>query len=97
MDVPTLERNLTGSITKEMSNVIETVEDRIQNAILTAMDPVITPRIELAVNLMNTFSARDWSVTANSEYGEEVWISAPYGNVSERKSTFRELNITNET
>ena len=49
MNAKALERCLPGRIDKEMGNIIETVEDRIQNAILTANDNNITPRIELAV------------------------------------------------
>ena len=38
------------------SNIVDTVEDRIQNAILTAFDIVSTPRIELAVRSINSSS-----------------------------------------
>ena len=42
VDVQTSETNLSDSITKEMSNVVETVEDMIQNTVLTVMDNIIT-------------------------------------------------------
>ena len=32
-----------------MGNIVDTVEDRIQNATLTAIDSYVTPEIELAI------------------------------------------------
>ena len=37
-----------------MGNIVETVGDRIQNAILTSNDSNITPKIEWAVKSINT-------------------------------------------
>ena len=39
-----------------MGNVVDTVEDRIQNAILTATDSIITPKLELAIRSINASS-----------------------------------------
>ena len=39
-----------------MSNFVETVEDRIQNAILTALDSIVAPKIELAIWSINSSS-----------------------------------------
>ena len=48
-------------------------------------------RIELSVKSMNASSGWDVaSVTANSERGEQVRISDPYGNVSDNNSTLHE-------
>ena len=33
----------------EMSKIVDTVEDRIQNAVLTAVDNIVAPKIELAI------------------------------------------------
>ena len=49
MSVKTLERYFNERIDREMSNIIDTVEDRIQNAILTAIDNIVAPKIELAI------------------------------------------------
>ena len=35
-------------IDRKMSNIVDTVEDRIQNAILTVIDNIVAPKIELA-------------------------------------------------
>ena len=39
-----------------MSNIVDTVDDRIENAILTAIDSIVAPKIELAIRSMNTSS-----------------------------------------
>ena len=49
MNVKTLERCFNERIDWEMSNIVDTVEDRIQNAILTAIDNIVAPKIELAI------------------------------------------------
>ena len=49
-----------------MGNTVNTVKDRIQNAILTALDSNIAPKIELAIKSITASSAQDaTSVTAN--------------------------------
>ena len=73
--------------------IVDTVEDKIQNAILTAIDDIITPRIQLAVQSINaSFGRYVTSVTANSERGECKGITAFFENVSERNSTLHLLN-----
>ena len=68
LSVKNLERCFNERIDREMNNIVDTVEDRIQNAILTAIDNIITPKIELAIRSINTSSGRDaTSVSANSE------------------------------
>ena len=65
-----------------MSNIVDTVEDRIQNAILTAIDNIVAPKIELAIRSINASSGRDvTSVTANSERGEHIG-NASFENAS---------------
>ena len=46
VDVQTLNRSLTERNTKERANFVETLQDRIQNAILAAVYNIIAPRIE---------------------------------------------------
>ena len=66
MDVKTLERCFNERIDKEMNNIVDTVEDRIQNAILTAIDSVIAPKIEFSIRSKNASSGRDvTSMSAN--------------------------------
>ena len=80
-----------------MSNIVDTVEDRIQNAILTAIDNIVAPKIELAIRSINASSGRDVaSVTANSERGERVGINASFENASEN-NILRVSNVNDET
>ena len=43
VSVKTLERCFNERIDRELGNFVDTAEDRIQNAILTAIDSIITP------------------------------------------------------
>ena len=43
LNVKTSERSFNERVDKEMSNIVDTVEDRIQNAILTAIDSIVAP------------------------------------------------------
>ena len=95
VDFQTLERNFSDSMSREMSNIFETVKNRIQSGHLTAMIFIITPRIELGVESVNALSVRNVAcVTANSERGEQIGNSASYWNVSDKNSSFRGLNST---
>ena len=94
LNVRTLERCFNERIDREMNNIIETVEDRIQNAILTAIDNIVAPKIELAIRSINTSSGWDvTSVSANSERRKHAGIDAFFKNASENNN---KLNTTNE-
>ena len=98
MSVKTLERCFNERIDREMSNIVDTVEDRIQNAILTAIDNIVTPKIELAIRSINASSRRDaTSVPANSERREHVGINAFFENPSENNNTLGVSNVNDET
>ena len=72
MKIQTLEKCFTDWVDMEIGNIVETVEDRIKNEILTAMDNKITPRIELAARSINASIGRDTtSITAISEHGDK--------------------------
>ena len=47
--VKTFERCFFERIDKEMGHFVDTVKDRIQNAFLTAIDSIISPKIKLAL------------------------------------------------
>ena len=97
VNVKTLERCFNEKFDREMSNFVGTTEDRIQNAILTAIDCIVAPQIELAIRSVNASCGLDAiNVTANSERGEHIGITAPFENVSERNNTLHVLNM-NET
>ena len=96
--VKTLERCFNERIDREMSNIVDTVEDRIQNAILAAIDNIVTPKIGLTIRSINASSGRDvTSVNSNSERGERVGINASFENASENNDILRVSNENDET
>ena len=97
-NVKTLERCFNERIDREMSNIVDTVEDRIQNAILTALDNIVAPKIELAIRSINASSGRDvTSVSANSDCREHVGFNAPIENASENNNTLGVTNVNDVT
>ena len=98
MSVKTLERCFNERIDRDMSNIVDAVADRIQNAILTAIDNIVAPKVELAIRSINAFSGRDvTSVTANSERGEHVGINASFENSSGNNKIIHVSKVNDET
>ena len=98
MSMKTLERCFNELIDREMNNIVDTVEDRIQNAILTAIETIVTPKIELAIRSINAYSGRDaTSVCADSERKERVGINASFENASKNNDTLDVSNVNDET
>ena len=96
--VKTLERCFNERIDREMSKIVDTVEDRIQNPIFTAIDSIFARKIELAIRSINASPGRDTTtVTANSESGEHSGITAPFEIVSQMNNTLHMLNTNDET
>ena len=88
LNVKTLERCFNERKDREMENIVETVEDRIQNAILTAIDNIVGPKIELAISSINASSGRDVaSMSASSERREHTGINTSFENASEINNT----------
>ena len=97
-NVKTLERCFNERNDREMSNIIDTVEDRIQNAILTAIDNIVAPKIELAIRSINAYSGRDvTTVAANSERWEHIGINAPFENAFENNNIPHISNLNDKT
>ena len=98
MNVKTLERYFNERIDRGTSNIVDTVEDRRQNAILTAIDNIIAPKIELAIGSINASSGRDvTSVSANSERREHVGLNTSFENASENNDTLGVSKVIDET
>ena len=98
MSMKTLERCFNETIDGEMNNIVDTVEDRIQNAFLTAIENIVTPKIELAIRSINASSGRDaTSVCADSERKERVGINASFENASKNNDTLDVSNVNDET
>ena len=98
VNVKTLERCFNERIDREMSNIIDTVEDSIQNAILTAIENIVAPKIELAIRSTDVSSGRDaTSVSAKSERREHVGINAFFETASGNNNTLGVSNVDDET
>ena len=98
MNVKTLERCFDEKIDREMNNIVDTVGDRIQNAILTTIDNIVAPKIEIVIRSINASSGRDLtSVSANSEHRERVGINTSSENASENNNTLGVSNVNDET
>ena len=86
MNVSILGRCFNERNDREMINNVDKVEERIQNAILTAIDSIVAPKNGLAIRSISASSGRDeTSVTANSERGEHIGITVSFENASEKK------------
>ena len=97
VNVKTLESCFNERIDREMSNFVETVEDRIQNSISTSIDSIVAPKIELANRSVNASSGRDaTSVTEISERGEHIGNTAPFENASENNNVLHISNVNDE-
>ena len=98
LNVKTLERCFNERIDREMSNIVDTVEDGIQNAVLTAIDNIVTPKIELAIRSINASSGRDvTSASGNSERREYEGINGSFENASANNRTLGMANTNDET
>ena len=98
MNVKTLERCFNERIDREMNNIVDTVEDRIQNEILTAIDNIVAPKIELAIRSISASSGRDvTSVSVNSERREHAGINSSFENASGNNATQVISKVNDET
>ena len=96
--VKILERCFIERVDREMSNFVDTVEGRIQNAIWTAIDNIVAPKIEIAIRSKHASSGQDvTSVTANSERGEHVGINSSFENASENNNFLHISNVNEKT
>ena len=98
INLRTFGRCFNERIDREMKNFVDTVENRIQNAIWTAIDNIIAPKIELAIRSTNASSGRDVaSVSVNSELWEHVQIIALFENASRNEDKLDVSNANDET
>ena len=96
--VKTLERCFNERIDREISNIVDMGEARIQNAILTAIDRIVALTIELAIRSKNASPGQDaTSVTAKSVRGEHTGINASFENASGNNNVLHVSNLIDET
>ena len=97
VNVKTSERCVNERIDRKC-NIVDTVKDRIQKGILTAIDSIVARKIELAIRSIKVSSGRDaTSDTANSDCGEHVGINASSENASGNNKVIHVSNVNDET
>ena len=98
MVIQTLEINLTDKIYGELGKVVDTVQDRIPQTILAAVNSIVTLRVELAVRFLKASFGQDFAnVMAISEREEQPGVRAVFQDASDRIDTFHEFHLTDET
>ena len=98
VNVKTLKRCFNERIDREMSIIVDTLADRFQNAILTAFDDIVFPKVELTLRSISSSAGRNaTSVAANSERGEHVGFKAFFENASANKNVLHNSNVNDET
>ena len=96
--VKTLERCFIVRIDWKKNNIVDAAEERIQNANLIAIDSIATPKTGIAIRSTNASSGQDaTSVSANSQRGERIGITAPFENASENNNVLHISNVNDET
>ena len=72
--------------------MVDTVEYRVQNAILTTSDSIVAAKIDLSIQSLNASSGQDATIViATSQRWEQIGIKALLENASENKNV---LNLS---
>ena len=58
MDMHTLEENIVSKVRSQVDNVMTTVKTTVQDAVLTAIENIVIPRVDLVMKSANASSAR---------------------------------------
>ena len=98
VDVHTLEENIVSKVRSEVDNVMTSVETRVQDAVLTAIENLVIPRVELAMKSANAHSERSVGNVLEPDQRdflgdiEGLWMTA-----SSRINSHMDLNRIDET
>ena len=74
VDLHTLERSIAGTVRSEVENVMSSVQTRVQDAILTATESLVIPRVEVAMRSVNASSGDANSVVPDPEQKDVLGI-----------------------
>ena len=79
VDVHILEKNNVSKVRSGVDSVMTTVETKVQNAVLTEIGILVTPRVELAMKSVNASSGQvGGSVVIDPDQGVFQEISKAY-------------------
>ena len=99
LDMYTLEENIVSKVRSEVNSVMMTVETRVQDAVQTATEILVIPRVELALKSTNASSWRRGDGIAleldQRDYSDKVEILQM--TASNRLNSHTDLNRIDET
>ena len=99
LDINTLEANFFRKVRSEVDNVMTSVESRVKDAVLTAIENLVISRVELALKSANAHSER--SVDGNAlESDQNDFLGGIEGlrmTASNRLHSHMDLNRIDET
>ena len=58
-DMHTIEKNIVSKVRSEVASAMTTVETRVQDKVMTAIEKMVIPRVELATKSVNASSGRE--------------------------------------
>ena len=99
LDVHTLEENIVNKVRSEVDILMTSVETRVQDAVLTAIEKSLIPRVKLAVRSANAPSERsvDCNVLEIDQRDFLGNIGGPRMTASSRTNSHRDFNRIDET
>ena len=66
MDIHAFEKNFVSKVRSEVDSVMTTVETRVKDAVLTAKENLVVPRVKLAMKSVNASSERGYMSKFNT-------------------------------
>ena len=99
MDMHTLEENIVSKVRSEVDNAMTTGETRLQDAVLTAIEKLVIPGVELAMKSAKASSVPSVDVNV-LEPGRRFFLVNIEGlqmTTSSRINSHKNLNNTDET
>ena len=74
VDMHTVEENFVSKVQSEVDNVMVTVEIRLQDAVLTAIESLVIPRVQLAMKSANVFSRQNVDGNMSEPDQRDFWV-----------------------
>ena len=99
VDMHTLEEHIVSKVRSEVDSVITTVETRIQDAVLTAIESLVIPSVELAMKSASAFSGQslDGNVLKLDQRDFSGNVQGLQMTASSRLNSHTDLNKIDET
>ena len=98
-DMHTIEKNIVSKVRSEVASAMTTVETRVQDKVMTAMEKMVNLRVEIATNSVNTSSGRGVGIVALEPDQRELSgnFEGLQMTTSSKINSYTDLNIIDET